>query len=405
MYKTIIIGGGAAGLFTAANLTSGKNLLIEGGKRLGQKILITGGGMCNITNMDSTEDFLTRFGDKKKSNFLKAALLNFPTKANRDWLKSIGLGLEIRDDGKVFPETLKAQTVIDFLQREISKNGTLIKYNSKVLSIQKQSDCFIVNCGTDNYKAKNIVLATGGKSYPETGSDGSGYILAKSLGHKIIDPTQALVGIKVENYPFKNLSGSSVKGSNIEFFRNSETKRYLQKTGDVLFTHHGLSGPGILNNSRFIDKADLLAVSIISCNNKEEKRTEIMQILNSASKITIKKILKELGLTASMVESLCSYLDIPSTSTGKELNKKVKSKLVNHLLSFPFKVSSKLGFNASMVTAGGVDITEIDRKTMESKILPGLFLAGEIMDIDGDTGGYNIQAAFSTSKLIVDKLN
>lgn len=405
LYKTIIIGGGAAGLFCGANLKGKNNLLLEGEKKIGQKLLITGGGMCNITNMDITEDFLTRFADKKRFNFLKAAMLNFPTDKTRNWLESIGLDIEIRDDGKVFPESRKAQSLINILQKEISNNGTLIKYNTKVISISFIENIFKVTTCSEIFECKNIILATGGKSFPETGSDGSGYKLAEIFKHKIISPTPALTGVKISNYPFKSLSGNSVKSSMVDFFRNGETKRYLTTTGDILFTHQGLSGPGILNTSRQIQNGDLLNISIIPCSNKEEKRVDIIELINSSGKKTVKKVLKELGLTSSMACLLSSYLKIDQESQVKSLHKKIKTGLINHILNFPFKISCKIGFNAAMVTAGGVDISEINRKTMESKLIPGLYFAGEIMDIDGDTGGYNIQAAFSTAKLITDTLN
>ncbi len=405
MFNTIIIGGGAAGLFIAANLTGENNLLLEGTKKLGQKILITGGGMCNITNMDSTDDFLTRFGDKKKTNFLKPALLNLSSAKTRSWLNENELELTIRDDGKVFPKSLKAQSLIDTLFKKLTSNGVKVKYSTKVIKIVETESGFKISTKSEHFLCKNVVLTTGGKSFPETGSDGSGYSLAESLKHKIITPTPALSGIKVSNYEFKSISGNSVKSSQVDFFRNSDTKKYLTAQGDILFTHQGLSGPGILNNSRLIQVGDKINMSLIPCDNKEEKRLELLNILNSSGKTTLKKVLKELGLTASTVILLGSILKINIDEQAKALNKKVKSKLINNLLNFPIHVGSKIGFNAAMVTAGGVDISEINRKTMESKLVTGLYFAGEIIDIDGDTGGYNIQAAFSTAKLVSDRLN
>lgn len=405
LYNTIIIGGGAAGLFIAANLKGEKDLLLEGTKKIGQKILITGGGMCNITNMDTPQDFLTRFGDKSKTNFLKPALLNFSTDKTRKWLESIGLELIIREDGKVFPKSLKAGEVIDILYKKLTLNGVKVKYNSKVNRIIKTDTGFEVKTENDIFFCKNVVLTTGGKSFPETGSDGTGYILSKSLKHNIIPPTPALSGVKISNYGFKSLSGNSVKSASLDFFRETETKKYQSSQGDILFTHQGLSGPGILNNSRIMENGDLLNISLIPCNNKEEKRPQILNILNSSSKITVKKVLKELNLTTSMITLLGNILNINMDEQAKSLNKKVKNRLVNNLLNYPFKVGSIIGFNAAMVTTGGVDISEINRKTMESKLVPHLYFAGEIMDIDGDTGGYNIQAAFSTAKLVSDSIN
>ncbi len=404
MYQTIIIGGGAAGLFLAANLTGKDNLLLEGTKKLGQKILITGGGMCNITNMDETDEFITRFGGKKKINFLKPALLNLSTEKTREWLKSNGLNITVREDGKVFPESLKAQSLIVTLQKKAKQNGIEFKYNSKVTTIKSMDNGFEVITEKDNFLCKNLVFATGGKSFPTTGSDGSAYQIIKSLGHKIVEPTQALAGLKISDYFFTPLSGSSIRAANIEIFRNGESKRYLNKIGDLLFTHRGLSGPVILNNSREIRGGDKILTSLISCSNKEEKRAELQLTLNNSGKKIVKSVLKEIGLTVSMINILTNYIKIKPDQTVLTLNKKEKNRLINNLLNFSFTVSSKVGFNAAMVTAGGVDISEINRKTMESKIVKNLYFAGEVIDIDGDTGGYNIQAAFSTSKLISEVL-
>lgn len=405
MYQNIIIGGGAAGLFIAANLKGDNNLLLEGTKKLGQKILITGGGMCNITNMDETQVFITKFGDKKKENFLKPALMNLSTKKTREWLQSKGLNLIVRDDGKVFPESLKAQSLIDTLQREASKNGLLFKYSSKVLEVIKLKSHFEVKTRTETYKCKNLILTTGGKSFPGTGSDGSAYSIIKKLGHRLIETTPSLTSVKILDYPFKSLSGSSIKDSYIELFRDGENKRYLNRLGDILFTHQGLSGPGVLNNSRYIKNGDTILISLINCSNKEKKREELLKQFSSSGKKSIKNLLKEIGLTSSMTLELLKFLNIDDGETAKQINKKARNRIINSILGFPFVISNKTGFGAAMATAGGVDIGEINRKTMESKLVPGLYFAGEVLDIDGDTGGYNIQAAFSMGKIVADNIN
>ncbi len=294
MYDTIIIGGGAAGLFTAANLKVGDNLLLEGSKKLGQKILLTGGGMCNITNMDCPKDFITHFGDKKKLNFLKPALLNLSTKECRNYLESIDLDLVIRNDGKVFPKTLKAQSLINSLQREIAKNKILIKYNSKVVNVENSNNGFTIHTSKSSFKCRNLILATGGQSFPGTGSDGSGFSISKELGHNIISPTPGLTGIKVENYMLKALAGNSIKGSLVEFYRSKENKRHMIKRGDILFTHNGLSGPVILNNSRTIRNNDRIVFSLIPTSNKEELRSILVNSISN-SRESLKKTLKKLA--------------------------------------------------------------------------------------------------------------
>jgi len=277
LYKTIIIGAGAAGLFAGANLNS-DTLILESTGKIGQKILISGGGMCNLTNTENTDMFLTRFGDKKRANFLKPSLLNLGTKRTIEWFESIGLETVIRDDGKVFPVSLKAQTVVNTLQRAITEKNFLIKYNSKVIKIEKKQGHFIIKSERETYSSQNVILTTGGKSFPQTGSDGSGYALAQNLGHKIVPLKPALTRVLIDNYPFKSLAGNSVRNSMVEFFRSGENKRYMVGNGDLLFTHQGVSGPVILDNSRFIENRDLLCITLVPCNNKELKREELINL-------------------------------------------------------------------------------------------------------------------------------
>lgn len=404
MYDTIIIGAGAAGLFTGANLIKGRNLILEGKSRAGEKILITGGGMCNITNLNDTEEFISHFGERSKSNFLKPALLNLPTDRTRSYLEDIGLDLLIREDGKVFPESLKAQSLIDTLLREIRSKKGEVYYNKKVQSITVKEDGFTIKTSQGDYESRNLVIATGGASFPNTGSDGSGYKLSKKIGHNIIPIEPALSNVKIAGSPFKGLSGISIRRSSVDFIRKGSTKRYLTKIDDLLFTHQGISGPVILNNSRQISQGDILEFSLISSENRESSREEIVNTLSKSKAFTIQSFLKKLGIPKAVVNYIIESISIDKKKVG-DLNKKEIKTLINRLLRTRVEVSSKGGFNSAMVTAGGVDLREINRKTMESKLIPNLYFAGEVLDIDGDTGGYNIQAAFSTGKLVADKLN
>lgn len=404
MYDLIIIGGGAAGLFLSANLKNKKVLLLEKMKTPGKKILISGGGMCNLTNGDSTENFIQAFGGRKKANFLKPALLNLSTENTRNWFESHGLSLVERDDGKVFPRTLKAQSLVDCLKKEAKVNHVEIRTSQAVKTVAKKDDIFTVKTDSEEYQSRALLIATGGKGYESTGSDGSGYALAKSLGHKIIDPTQALVSIIVEDYRHGALAGNSIRNSSVDFFREGESKRYLNDRGDLLFTHKGISGPVILNNSRDIRKNDLIMVSLVECENREQTRDELQNILMADPRKQLGTVLKSLGLFSSLVEAVLSQLELNIDDKCANLNKKNRNRIITLLLDCPFKVSRKGYFSSSMVTAGGVDLDEINRKTMESKLVRGLYFAGEVLDIDGNTGGYNIQSAFSTAYLISSAL-
>ncbi len=394
MYNTIIIGGGASGLFIGANLKTKNNLLLEGTKSLGNKILISGGGMCNLTNSDTPATFLKAFGGRDKENFLKPAILNFPPDKTKEYFNNIGLQLIIREDGKIFPETLKAMSIVDVLAKETQKNLKIFTL-SRVKKIIKGNEEFTLFTDNNQYKCKNLVISTGGLSFPQTGSDGSGFNLAKELGHNIIPPTPALTGVIIENYPFSSISGNSVKNCQIDFFHKGDNKRYLRANGDLLFTHRGFSGPVILNNSRLIREDDILYLSLIPCENRDEKRQEIINIAKKMQNAGSVKIQRELGVPKSLASLLAQG----------ELSTPSPSKIAKALLETTVTVKNKIGFNAAMATAGGVDINEVNRKNMESKLIPNLFFTGEVLDIDGNTGGYNIQAAFSTAKLVADHLN
>lgn len=401
MYDVIIIGGGAAGLFLAANIVGKKVLLLEGSPRNGSKILITGGGMCNLTNTKDTTAFLKHFANKEQINFLKPALQNLPTHETRLWFESHGLPLTTRDDGKVFPSCMSAKAVVDTLQEAARRNRVEVRVNEKVISLKKdeQSNTYLVETEHGQFKARTVVLTPGGMSYPATGSDGSGFSLAKMMGHSIVSPSPALVAVSVADYNYTSLAGNSIRESMVEFFHKGETKRYNQATGDMLFTHDGLSGPVILNNAREIRKGDRIQASLLPCSNKEEQRKSLTQLFADNPKKQLYTLLKGEGIIAHLAEQLLASLGLTAQTTSANLNKSTIKDLIELLTAHPFTVSSKKGFNAAMVTAGGVSLSEVDRKTMESKIQKNLYFCGEVLDIDGDTGGYNLQAAFSTALL------
>ncbi|MBI9096517.1 MAG: NAD(P)/FAD-dependent oxidoreductase [Sphaerochaeta sp.] len=404
MYDVIIIGGGAAGLFLAANTSGKRVLLLEGTSRVGKKVLITGGGMCNLTNNKEPSSFLKHFGNSDQSNFLKPAILNFPTQKTRLWFESHGLPLTEREDGKVFPSCLQARAVVDLLEHEASRNRVEVRTNAKVIEVQKDdtSNCYLIGTEHEQFQARTVVLTTGGMSYPTTGSDGSGYALAKMLGHSIVSPSPALVAVSVTDYAFTSLAGNSIRDSLVEFFHKDEAKRYNQATGDLLFTHDGLSGPVILNNSGTIRKGDQIRASLLPCSNKEEQRKVLTELISNNPKRQLYTLLKGEGLIAHLAEQLLHSLALTKEDTCANLSKEKRKDLIKLLTAYPFTVSGKKGFNAAMVTSGGVALDEVDRKTMESKLQKGLFFCGEVLDIDGESGGYNLQAAFSTARLVAD---
>ena len=256
---------------------------------------------------------------------------------------------------------------------------------------------FSLMSGREIFQARNVLIATGGKSFESTGSDGSGYALARSLGHSIIEPTQALVPLFIDGYEFASLAGNSIRNCAVDFYRKGETKRYLQGNGDLLFTHKGFSGPVILNNSREVRSGDLLKICLAGGGTREELRDRLGGGLTAASGKTVKNYLKGEGFFSALADFLVQKARIGEKVKCGHLAREDRNRLLSLILEYPASVSRKGYFSSAMATAGGISLEEVDRKTMESRIVPGLHFAGEVLDIDGNTGGYNIQAAFSTA--------
>ena len=400
MEDVIIIGAGAAGLFLSANLTTKKAQLFEHCTEVGKKLLITGGGMCNLSNTLATEQFLSHFGSKAQRNFLLPALQTFDANQLCQWLSERNMNTIVRDDGKIFPQSLDAHEVRDLL---LKNSKARITTGAKILSITKKDELFLVETPVETYASKKIVLATGGMSYANTGSDGSGYALARALGHSIVEPRPALVALNIKDYPFRPLAGNAVRNACVSFYHPGQNSSYAQIQGDVLFTHDGLSGPAILTPSRAIQKQDVIKLSLIGSENHAATFHKINEMLLCQNKL-IFSVLKEAGMSASLAQSVMALTSLEKQTTTAMLNKKTRVHLANLVSNFPLIVSSTKGFSSAMVTSGGVKLSEVHRKTMESNIVKGLFFAGEILDYDGESGGFNLQAAFSTAYLAAQHL-
>lgn len=405
MYDLIILGGGAAGLFCAANLKGIQTLLIDHKETLGKKLAITGGGMCNLTNTNQPEEFLSHFGSKAQRNFLLPALHNFPQEALMEWFVKRGLDLSTREDGKVFPTCLDAHAVIELLINEAKKNRVEMQTLCQIERCSKLEDgTFLLQSGQGEFKSKALAFATGGMGYPSTGSDGSAYALAKSLGHSIIPPTPALAAVKIESYPYQKLAGNALRDVLVDFTHSGENKRYKSIRGDVLFTHDGLSGPAILNASRDIRSGDILSCTLLGTNDRKALAAQLEEALLSNTKKQVTTILREQGLFLALAEQLVLQLNLEKTVTGSQLGRQARQQLVHSIVEHRLLISTKKGFNAAMVTCGGINLGEVNRKTMASKLTENLFFCGEVLDYDGDTGGYNLQAAFSTAHLVASQV-
>ena len=394
LYDVVIIGGGAAGLFLAANLPTSKALLLEHKEAAGKKILITGGGMCNLTNTQEKADFLQHYGSRAQRNFLLPSFQTFPPSSLMEWFESKGVSLVVREDGKVFPASLDAHEIRDIL---VSGSKARVLYNYKISSLSKDGEHFHVQTDKGSFFCSNLVLATGGMSYPITGSDGSGYSLAKTLGHSIVPPKPALAAIMVDAYQWTHLAGNAIRSAYAEFHHPGEQKRFLKATGDILFTHDGLSGPLVLTASRELKAGDSITFSLLPMENKREVQEDLLALLSSQPKKQVSTILKEAGLVTSLAQQVVRELALDPTSTAAHLNKAQKHNLIKMVTERRFFIKGIKGFNAAMVTCGGVNLKEVDRNNMQSKVVEHLYFCGEILDVDGQSGGYNLQAAFSTA--------
>lgn len=402
-YDVVIIGAGSSGLFSALSLKNKSVLLLEKNKQPGKKLLISGAGQCNYTNNCSIEEFLKRYGDKGR--FLKTALYSFTNKDTVEFFKEKGLASLIREDNKIFPITLKSSDVLNILLNTCKEKGVEIKNEEFAEDVRydETNKLFLIKTNKSDYAAVNLIIAAGGKTYPSTGSTGNGYVFAECLGHTIINPREALTPVYSENYKFKELSGISFENISVTLWRNN--KKISEFIGDFLFTHVNISGPVILNNSRFFEKGDILKINFSSFNNTEEFKKYFDDLIIHSGKLNVKTVIKKLSLPKRFSDKIMELAEVQEEITCSQLDK-IKRKKISELISnHPFKVDSFGGYNIAMVTRGGVSTDEINAKTMESKLKPNLYFAGEVIDYDGDTGGFNIQAAFSTGRLAAESIN
>ena len=400
IYDVIIIGAGPAGLFAAANIKNKKVLIIEKNKTPGKKLKLSGAGQCNYTNNCEINELLQKYGDKGR--FIKTALYNFTNQNTINFFKENGLDSIIREDNKVFPYSFKAADVLNVLIDCTKHAEMLLNTSVDKVSYDENMKLFYIKTDTATYACHNLIISTGGKSYPNTGSTGDGYRFAESLGHSIVEPKPALTPVYVENYQFNELSGISFESIKISLFKNN--KKTKEFTGDLLFTHVNISGPVIINNSRYMEAGDILKINFTSFINEDEFRIYFENLISS-SKTNIKTALKELNLPKRLIEKVLQLCSVDENLSCSQLNKNSRKNLMELLSAYPMEIRNLGDYNIAMVTKGGVSTREINQKTMESKKIPRLYFAGEVVDYDGDTGGFNIQGAFSTAKLVADQVN
>jgi predicted Rossmann fold flavoprotein len=397
---TIIIGAGPAGLSAAIHLKKPGIIVLEKNASPGKKLLISGSGQCNYTHDGDISEFLNHYGDNAK--FLKTALRSFSNHDLIDYFRQNGIQPVIDKNGKVFPETLNANDILQLLISTCRKKGIHIYAENSVVSVEKNERGFHIKTINNSYFCKRLIISTGGLSYPRTGSTGDGYHFARQLGHTIVHPKPALSPVYIRDYRMAELAGISLQDIAIYIYRDN--KKIREHRGDIGFTHKGLSGPGILDFSRSMENNDVLKLNLIG-ENAEDFRKDFIETGRIEGKLTLQLFFRKYAVPKNLMKIILHQMNIAPGLNLASVTKEMRNQLVNAFCEYPFTIEKTGGFNVAMTTSGGVSLNEINSKTMESKLVRNLYFAGEVMDIDGDTGGYNIQAAFSTGYLAASAIN
>lgn len=395
---TIVIGGGPAGLISAYfRAVRGEDVyLIEKNEKPGKKLYITGKGRCNVTNDCDVDEFLSNVVTNAK--FLNGAIRRFPPEKFMEFLSG-KTKLKTERGNRVFPLSDKASDVTKCLCAYAEEAGAEIKLNEKVLSINA-SDGKIVSVVTDKatYPCDNVIVCTGGLSYPSTGSTGDGYAFAKSFGHTIISPVAALSGVNLKGDFYKNLQGLSLKNVAISVINGK--KKIYSDFGEMLFTHFGVSGPTIISASSFINRLNLrdvyISLDLKPALTEEQLDARVLRDFEKYKNKAIKNSFDDL-LPKAMIPVIIKAAGINGDIKNNELKAENRRKIVAAIKDFRMYPHSLRDLNEAIVTSGGVSVKEIDPKTMESKLVKGLFFAGEVIDADALTGGFNITIAACTA--------
>lgn len=401
IWDVIIIGGGASGMMAGAVASSrGKKVLIlEKNKNLGEKLKITGGGRCNITNSESDiHKFLKVYGEG--APYLYSPFSIFGVKDTFNYFESRGLPLVVQSRNRVFPATERAVDVYNILYKELVKNKVDIKTNCVVKNIIKNEGKIIrIETNQGDLNAKSFVLATGGMSHPETGSTGDGFKFLKKIGHTISDPTPDVVPIAVYEDWVKALAGISLSFMKITFYL--EGKKQFSRTGKILFTHFGLSGPLILNSAKkvkaLLDEGEVKAcIDLYPDTNIGDLENKIIKVFDLNKNKMLKSVIKEI-VPDGMAPALLTIIDFMDLDTKvHSVKKEDRRKIADLIKALPLTVEGLMGYDRAVVADGGVTLKEIDTKTMRSKKFSNLYITGDLLHLTRNSGGYSLQLCWTT---------
>lgn len=401
IWDVLIIGGGASGMMAGiiASRRSKSVLILEKNKSLGEKLKITGGGRCNITNAEyDIHKFLSNYG--KSKDFLYSPFSIFGVEDTFKFFESLGLPLVIQARRRTFPKTEKAIDVYISMKKELEKNEATIKLGSTVINLIKENNKIVgVSTKEGVYYAKSFILATGGTSHPETGSTGDGFKFLKNLGHTVLNPTPSVVPIKVSDKWVHLLAGVSLSFMKITFFLDG--KKQFSKTGKILFTHFGLSGPLILNSASAV--GSLLQAGVVEALVDAYPDTDlgtledkIIKTFNGNKNKTLKNVLKDITPegVAKAFEMVLGSMDLETKVHS--ITKENRKKIVFLLKNLPIHITNLMGYDRAVVVDGGVSLIEINTKTMQSKLFDNLYITGDLLNINRHSGGYGLQLCWTT---------
>ncbi len=391
-----VIGGGAAGMFAALTAArSGSSvLLLEKNGRLGKKLLITGKGRCNVTNDCDAEQVLQN--TPRNGKFLFSALAAFPPSRTISFFEDAGCPLKTERGSRVFPQSDRSQTVLDALERQLRETGVTVRSGRVTNILADDTGVIGVETAEGRFLCSKVILATGGASYPATGSTGEGYRLAQTLGHTIIQPQGSLVPLETAGDDCQNMQGLALRNVAVKLL-NPKGKAVYKDFGEMLFTHFGVSGPTILSASAHIGKGDgwKIAIDLKPALDEGKLDERILRDLDQYQNRSMENALIDL-LPRSMIPVILRRIGVDGTTQANSFTKQNRRALVEQLKNFVIEITGKRPVAEAIITSGGVKVSEIDPKTMESKIVPGLYFAGEVIDCDAYTGGFNLQIAWST---------
>ena len=395
-FDGIVIGGGPAGMFAA--ITAAQNgsrvLLLEKNSRLGKKLLITGKGRCNVTNNCSAQEVLQN--TPRNGRFLFSAMAAFPPEKTISFFETNGCPLKTERGNRVFPLSDRSQSILDCLQDMLRRLPVVVREETVREILTQDGHVTGVRTNKDNYTATWVILATGGISYPATGSTGDGYAMAQALGHTIVPQEGNLVPLESGDADCAEMQGLSLRNVGVKLV-DARNKTLYQDFGELLFTHFGVSGPTVLSASCHLKgEGCRLLIDLKPALDEGKLDSRILRDLEQYQNRSMENALTDL-LPRSMIPVVLRRLNIAPEMQANSLTKQSRRSLVALLKAFPVAVTGKRPVSEAIITSGGVKVSEINPKTMESKLVSGLFFAGEIIDCDAYTGGFNLQIAWATA--------